>query len=126
MLLHDIVGKWYNNVENLKTTDAEVIRKSAKLVIQNIYYETIKKTIKDYYDLDESLYQELKEMKLLPDRSEESYHKLEELYQRGKPFTSEELWFIGSMDVVRLHKFDPSLAQRYMDNFHIFASNSRV
>ena len=66
MLLHDIVGKWYNNVENLKTTDAEVIRKSAKLVIQNIYYETIKKTIKDYYDLDESLYQELKAMKLLP------------------------------------------------------------
>ena len=74
-----------------------------------------KKTIKDYYDLDESLYQELKEMKLLPDRSEESYHKLEELYQRGKPFTSEELWFIGSMDIVRLQKFDPSLAQRFMD-----------
>lgn len=74
-----------------------------------------KEGLMEYLDIDESEYESLKEQGLIPDHSEESEKKLIELYEKGKPFTYDELMFLGHMDLQLLSKNYPAEAEEYMD-----------
>ncbi len=74
-----------------------------------------KESLMDELDLDEEEYQELKGKGLLPDKSEEATKKFEELLTQGPPFDTDELMFLGKMDLVRFSKKYPVEACLYMD-----------
>ncbi|HRZ97495.1 MAG TPA: hypothetical protein P5084_08065 [Paludibacter sp.] len=73
-----------------------------------------KRSLKSDLDLDENEYQELKKKGLLPDKSEQAMKRFEELMQQGPPFNSDELMFLGKMDVVKLYSKYPAEAEYYM------------
>ena len=74
-----------------------------------------KESLMDELDLDEEEYQELKGKGLLPDKSEEATKKFVELMEQGPPFDTDELMFLGKMDLVRFSKKYPAEACLYMD-----------
>jgi hypothetical protein len=74
-----------------------------------------KESLKDDLDIDEEEYQELKGKGLLPDKSEKAYKKFEELMEQGPPFDTDELMFLGKMDLGKFSEKYPVEAQFYMD-----------
>jgi hypothetical protein len=52
---------------------------------------------------------------LVPDHSEKSEEKAKELVKRGTPFTSDEILFLGRMDIVAFQREFPAEAEEYMD-----------
>lgn len=71
--------------------------------------------VKEYFDLTEEEYKELEGEGLIPDHSEKSEEKFGELIKNGPPFTDEEVWFLGAMNVVKLQEEYPEIAEEYMD-----------
>ena len=74
-----------------------------------------KEGIMDDLDIDEEEYQELKGKGLLPDKSEEAYTRFEELLKQGPPFDTDELMFLGKMDLGKFSEKYPVEACFYMD-----------
>lgn len=74
-----------------------------------------KEGVMEEYDLSGSEYLELQAQGLVPDHSEKSEEKFKELFKKGVPFTSDEILFLGRMDVVTLQKEFPAEAEEYMD-----------
>ena len=74
-----------------------------------------KKGIMEYLDIDEEEYQELKGKGLLPDKSEKANMKFDELMEQGPPFDTDELMFLGKMDLGKFSKKYPVEACFYMD-----------
>lgn len=73
------------------------------------------KELSEYYDLEKSQCKELEKEDLVPDHSDVAEEKYNELLNRGKPFTYNEIWFLGAMNVVDFQKHYPSEAEEYMD-----------
>ena len=73
------------------------------------------KELSEYYDLEESQYKELEKEDLVPDHSKKADEKYNELMKKGRPFTENEIWFLGAMNVVDFHEHYPSEAEEYMD-----------
>ena len=65
--------------------------------------------------MEEDEYDELKEQGLVPDRSEVAVKKFNELMERGPEFTSDELYFLGRMDLKALGDKYEVAAYEYMD-----------
>ena len=74
-----------------------------------------KKGIMEYLDIDEEEYQELNGKGLLPDKSEKATKKFDELMEQGPPFDTNELLFLGKMDLGKFSDKYPVEAQFYMD-----------
>ena len=71
--------------------------------------------VMEEYDLSGSEYLELQAQGLVPDHSEKSEKKARELVKRGAPFTSDEILFLGRMDIVAFQREFPAEAEEYMD-----------
>ena len=69
----------------------------------------------NYYDLESLHRRELEKEDLVPDHSEFAENKYKELIKRGNPFTSNEIWFLGAMNVVDFYNHYPAEAEDYMD-----------
>lgn len=74
-----------------------------------------KESLMDYLDIDEEEYQELKGKGLLPDKSEKANEKFDELMKQGPPFDTDELMFLGKMDLGKFSEKYPTEACFYMD-----------
>ena len=74
-----------------------------------------KNAIMEYLDIDEEEYRELKGKGLLPDKSEKANKKFDELMEQGPPFDTDELMFLGKMDLMRFSDKYPAEACFYMD-----------
>ena len=74
-----------------------------------------KESLQDDLDIDEEEYQELKSRGLLPDKSEEAYMRFEKLLEQGPPFDTDELMFLGKMDLARFSEKYPTESCFYMD-----------
>lgn len=73
------------------------------------------KELRDYYDLDKSECKELEKENLVPDHSKVAEEKYNELMKRGRPFSFNEIWFLGTMNVVDFQNYYPAEAEEYMD-----------
>ncbi len=73
------------------------------------------KELSEYYDLEKSQCKVLEKEDLVPDHSDVAEEKYNELMNRGKPFTNNEIWFLGAMNVVDFQKHYLSEAEEYMD-----------
>jgi hypothetical protein len=74
-----------------------------------------KVSLQDDLDIDEEEYQELKVKGLLPDKSEKANEKFDELMEQGPPFDTDELMFLGKMDLGKFSEKYPTEACFYMD-----------
>jgi hypothetical protein len=74
-----------------------------------------KESLMDDLDIDEEEYQELKSRRLLPDKSDKAYTRFEELLEQGPPYDTDELMFLGKMNLVKLMEKYPVEAHFYMD-----------
>jgi hypothetical protein len=54
--------------------------------------------------LEESQCIELEKEDLVPDHSKDAIKRYNELIQRGRPFTMNEIWFLGAIECSRFPK----------------------